>query len=354
MKFILPLLSVSLILAACAPAPQVTVTPEATITSTPPPTETPLPTLTPTPVAVDGIAKDAEGNQLAYLNGEWTTLPPLGGEHAKLLQQPDGKVVAVDAEGEVVFEYDMAAHKWVEVEKEYNSCVDPELIAQQDADFMERTGIDLNVDMSSVDGDAKKFLEYINSLSGVGFVSAGKGMVNFEYVKTGYAEVMVNEGGVGKVMCVFGRNGVMKGETFSVVVGWEDASGKYHPLTFLRDSVTGQDLTIPWPKRGFTDIRGDDQLDAIRSMPDGAVLKQTIHTFDGVAGVDGISTDLTWTDENVKEVKNLLRRLGGDELIRRLGIDTNIARYWHDNDPVEGDMGFFPASVIGYINNALD
>jgi hypothetical protein len=117
MKFILPLLSISLILAACTPAPQVTVTPEATVTSTPPPTETPLPTLTPTPVAVDGIAEDAEGNKLAYLNGEWTVLPKLDADYPKLMVDGD-KVVAVDAEGEVKFEYDLADGKWVEVVRE--------------------------------------------------------------------------------------------------------------------------------------------------------------------------------------------------------------------------------------------
>jgi hypothetical protein len=95
----LPLIALVLILTACLspsggqPAPQVTVT------STPPPTDTPAPTMTPTPVAVDGIAENAEGNKLAYLNGEWTMLPALEGEYAKLLQQPGGKLVAVDADG---------------------------------------------------------------------------------------------------------------------------------------------------------------------------------------------------------------------------------------------------------------
>lgn len=117
MKYTLSILLI--ILAACAPAPQMTVTPDATATSTltPPPTETPLPTLTPTPIAVDGIAEDAEGNKLAYLSGEWTALPPLEGEYAKMLQQPDGAVVAVDEDGEVVYELNMAEGEWVEVEQ---------------------------------------------------------------------------------------------------------------------------------------------------------------------------------------------------------------------------------------------
>lgn len=125
MKFILPLLSVSLILAACmsfsegAPAPQVTPPSPALgegagVRETPPPTETPLPTLTPTPVAMDGIAEDAKGDKLAYLNGEWLALPKLDAEYAKLMVDGE-KVVAVDAEGEVAFEYDMAAKNWVEV-----------------------------------------------------------------------------------------------------------------------------------------------------------------------------------------------------------------------------------------------
>jgi hypothetical protein len=74
--------------------------------------------MTPTPVAVDGIAEDAEGNKLAYLNGEWTMLPPLEGEFARMLHQPDGKVMAVDAGGKVVFELDMAEGKWKEVVRE--------------------------------------------------------------------------------------------------------------------------------------------------------------------------------------------------------------------------------------------
>jgi hypothetical protein len=110
MKRIFSLLSVFLILAACSP--QVTVTPEATLTP-PPPTVTPLPTLTPTPIAVDGIAENAEGNKLAYLDGEWVVLPDLDGEY-KLIADADG-VRALDENGAVKYTLDMMTGEWVEV-----------------------------------------------------------------------------------------------------------------------------------------------------------------------------------------------------------------------------------------------
>lgn len=118
------LLILALILTACvsspegSSAPQATVTPKATPTSTPPPTETPLPTLTPTPVAVDGIAENAEGDKLAFLNGEWRMLPELDADYASMRVDENGAVVAVDADGEVAFEYDVAAQNWVEVVRE--------------------------------------------------------------------------------------------------------------------------------------------------------------------------------------------------------------------------------------------
>jgi len=115
MKHILPLLSVVLILGACSP--QVTVASEVTVTLPPPPTETPLPTLTPTPIAVDGIAEDAKGNKLAYLDGEWLTLPDLEGDY-KLVADADG-VRALDENGAVKYTLDMAAGEWVEVAQSY-------------------------------------------------------------------------------------------------------------------------------------------------------------------------------------------------------------------------------------------
>jgi hypothetical protein len=106
-RTIFSLIVVSLLLAACAP--QVTVTPEATLTL-PPPTD--LPTLTPTPIAVDGIAEDAEGNKLAYLDGEWTVLPDLEGDY-RLMADADG-VRALDENGAVKYTLDMATGEWVE------------------------------------------------------------------------------------------------------------------------------------------------------------------------------------------------------------------------------------------------
>jgi hypothetical protein len=110
-RTIYPLIVVSLLLAACAP--QVTVTSEVTLTS-PPPTD--LPTLPPTPIAVDGIAEDAEGNKLAYVDGEWTVLPDLGGNY-KLVADADG-VRALDANGAVKYALDMATGDWVKLESE--------------------------------------------------------------------------------------------------------------------------------------------------------------------------------------------------------------------------------------------
>jgi hypothetical protein len=94
------------ILNACSPSPQVTVTSEVTVTLTPPPT------LTPTPIVVDGIAEDVKGNKLAYLNGEWIILPELEGDF-RLMADKDG-IRAVDSDGKVVYEYDMATGEWLE------------------------------------------------------------------------------------------------------------------------------------------------------------------------------------------------------------------------------------------------
>jgi|GEM_PF-6106253 len=118
------LFTFSLILAACA-APQVTVTSEVTITLSPP-TETPFPTLTPTPVAVNGIAEDADGNKLAYFDGEWVALPEFAKNQATdvdrvEVQKPgtkDQRIVALDAEDVELYELSINGKEWVEVEKE--------------------------------------------------------------------------------------------------------------------------------------------------------------------------------------------------------------------------------------------
>jgi hypothetical protein len=110
---IFPLIVIALLLASCA-TPQVTVTSEVTVTL-PPPTETPFPTLTPTPVAVNGIAEDAEGNKLAYLNGEWVVLPALDDDY-KLVANADS-VRALDENGVVKYALDMETGEWVVPER---------------------------------------------------------------------------------------------------------------------------------------------------------------------------------------------------------------------------------------------
>jgi hypothetical protein len=92
----------------------------------PPPTETPLPTLTPTPIAVDGIAEDAEGNKLAYLDGEWVALPEFAESQAANVdrvevQKPgtkDQRIVALDADDVELYELSIDGKEWVEVERE--------------------------------------------------------------------------------------------------------------------------------------------------------------------------------------------------------------------------------------------
>jgi hypothetical protein len=114
MNIRLPLTALVILLtAACIP--QVTVTPEATLTLSPP-TETPLPTLTPTPIAVDGIAEDAEGNKLAYVDGEWVVLPALDGDY-KLVADGDG-VRALDENRVVKYALDMETGEWVIPERQ--------------------------------------------------------------------------------------------------------------------------------------------------------------------------------------------------------------------------------------------
>jgi hypothetical protein len=111
-----PLIIVSFLLASCAPqvTPPSPALGEGTGVRETSPTETPQPTLTPTPIAVDGIAEDAEGNKLAYLDGEWMVLPALDGSY-KLAADADG-VRALDKDGAVKYELDMATGFWVEAE----------------------------------------------------------------------------------------------------------------------------------------------------------------------------------------------------------------------------------------------
>jgi hypothetical protein len=63
-------------------------------------------------VAVDGIAADDEGNPLAYLNGEWLALPALDADYASMRVDENGRVVAVNANEMVVYEYDVDGGEW--------------------------------------------------------------------------------------------------------------------------------------------------------------------------------------------------------------------------------------------------
>jgi hypothetical protein len=142
---IFPLIVIALLLSSCAP--QVTVTSEVTVTL-PPPTD--LPTLTPTPVAVDGIAEDAEGNKLVYLDGEWMVLPALDGSY-KLAADADG-VWALDKNDVVKYTLDMATGKWVEAMSEAEQQVREKLADLGiSPDEIEITEGEINV-YGSVDG----------------------------------------------------------------------------------------------------------------------------------------------------------------------------------------------------------
>lgn len=339
-KFLFPILA--LILAACvsssegSSAPQVTVAPEATSTSTPPPTETPLPTLTPTPVAVNGIAENAEGDKLAFLNGEWRMLPELDADYASMRVDVNGSVVAVDADGEVAFEYDMVAQNWAEVEKSYPSCAMPELIAEQDAGFTERTGIDL--DNLGANSQGGKFQQALSDTAYVGFrqEQGVRDVVDFSMIKTGVDLVSVGDvtgGIIDRLLCVYGRNAVIPNETLVYVAGWVDTSGNFVNLSFGADATN---LNSP------VGITSDKQLDFFRNLPDGAMLTISVHTFAGIGSIDEVNSVSPPPSPNQERVREFLRAMNGG-MIGKFSAVSNISEYWALQNPSEGDVGLLPA-----------
>ncbi len=105
------LIVVSLLLAACQPAPQETVISEVTVTL-PPPTDAPAPT-TPTPVAVDGVAT-IDGVLYVFNEAaqEWVALPELEAEFERVAVTGDGRIVALDANNAEIYELN-AAGEWM-------------------------------------------------------------------------------------------------------------------------------------------------------------------------------------------------------------------------------------------------
>ena len=103
------LITLIIILTACA-SPQVTATPAPIV-----PTDTPLPTFTPTPIAVDGVAQDSEGNFLVYneKSQTWEVLPKLDADFERILVKEDGLVVAVNESKFVLFELN-SDMEWVD------------------------------------------------------------------------------------------------------------------------------------------------------------------------------------------------------------------------------------------------
>jgi hypothetical protein len=252
-------------------------------------------------------------------------------------------ILGLDEQGNPVMEFILENEEWVEVEQEPNSCVAPEVIAQQDADFTARMGIVLD---NPTDERSVQFANKVNGFTSVGFHDQVKDSLTMQFVKTGVGTMSAKEATGGKIdsiVCIYGRNGVIPNETISVVVGWIDPQGNYHQMTRGFDFVTGMDLSQPWPLREkptFLDNR--QQLEALQNMPDGAVLQFFVHSFAGVETVDQVRSEQETNTQNTEAAQEFVR-LMDKGMLERFGAENSITAYWQALEPAKGDAGFIPS-----------
>jgi hypothetical protein len=225
----------------------------------------------------------------------------------------------------------------------YSSCVDPELIAQINADFKTRTGVDLD---NPVDEVSARFAKAISKEKSVAYDPSYREILTIAMFKVGSARVEVSGvSGMKQVVCLFGRNGLIDG-TFSLVVGWIDSSGMYHQMT-----RAFQDNNAALGKADSYD--GEQQLTWLEGLPDGTSIAPRVHTFSGLASENDIKADMDWNKENVEAVKKLLRMLGNGFFQRMSKLDWNVTDYWNAQDSSMNDMGFIPGGawvVDWYLN----
>lgn len=301
------MLILTIILVACtAPVAEVpTAVPSATVT--PQPTITPIPTKTPTPTLESWIV----------------SLP----SDVVSVEIKDETIFGLNAQGEQIMQFDVADGKWERVVK---SCVDPDLIAELDAEFEARTGIDL--DNFDANDEGRRFAEGLKSVEYFGY-NLDSDMVGFGMIKTGISLVPFvgnAESGIDKLVCVYGRTGVrsLSNQTISVVVGWVDENGKFQNLADGVDTVNRKNLK-PY-----------EQLAFFSNLPDGAVMGLEIHTFSGITSLNQIQQPPSHfpTHEYVRDLVMALE----NQFLERLSdvAERDVHEYWVSMDPEKGDPGF--------------
>lgn len=221
----------------------------------------------------------------------------------------------------------------------YTSCVDKELIAEQDRAFEERTGIVLN------NPSDERSLRFKQAMEEKGFYSFSKktDIIGFPLFKTGTAEVkVVDIPGISKIVCLFGRN-VFLPETVAVATGWIDSLGKYQSFTGTNE------VDDPLPVKVFAD--GQEQLKWIKDMPDGAVIIINVHTFSGVVEESDIITNNPSNSDNPLKVRKFVRQMmvGGNDLLRRYSpLFNKYDVFWKAQNSANNDVGFIPADYWTY------
>lgn len=289
---IFPLIVIVLLLVSCTPQVTVTSAPtecceKVTVTSTPPPT------LTSTPIAVNGIAEDAEGNKLAYLDGEWVVLPAFddaqSDEIDRVVVLNQGKenqrIVALGADDAELYELSAKGDEWIKLEKVYESCADLELIEQVVyPQFTEATGY-------TPEEALQYYLENKVFSQGVGFEKES-GLYRDDMLYLGSAIVSLEhlpgaQSG-DRVLCAYGLFDDFSGEAaagydkatpFSVAAVYK---GKFMPLVMIGD--------------GQISSYSQNSMNALEdfmaiNMPIGARVHVEIQTLSGIKDLTQLDPD---------------------------------------------------------------
>ncbi len=215
----------------------------------------------------------------------------------------------------------------------FTSCVDKELIAEQDRAFEERTGIVLN---NPTDERSLRFKQIMEENGFFGF-SKENDIIYFPLFKTGVGEIeVIGVPGISKIICLFGRN-IFLPETIAVATGWVDDLGKYQSFTGANEVSDTQPVAV-FPG-------GQEQLNWIKNMPDGALISFRVHTFSGISTVDGIISPNSTNKDNPTQVKRFISKMmsGGNDLLGRYSpLYNKYEIFWQAQDSTRNDVGFIP------------
>lgn len=341
----LPVLFLLVLLTACAPAvtepPAPTETPVPTNTPAPTATIIPSPTPTATPVAIDGVA-DVDGVRYVFDDEEqeWMALPSLDAEHASMMVNADGAVVALDENGTALYELVLATGEWVKMEKVYTSCADPELIEQKVfAEFELATGYTPTEALQYL-RDNKIFRPSYSYDPNNGTVTDDMMVLGSQFVSLEHLDGSDRGDGV---VCVYGvydevniaRDGdsVKTEDVVALVVGFQ-YGGQYYPLANVYNDV---DSGVGPTHFSVNTVR-EMQSWVDKYMRPGSLSQNNVHTFSGLKSVGDVEAEaMTFYPESMRVFVGLMDETYFERLSE--SGSPSVFSAWRVIRPDVGDHG---------------